>query len=183
MQSPAPESPSARTPAGATIRGDDESQIAYVGLGANLGYRQSTIRSAIEALGRLRGTRLLRTSSLFRSEPVDADGPDYLNAVVAIDTLLGPLELLAELQHIEAVHGRERPYPNAPRNLDLDLLLHGASRLQGAVLTLPHPRLHERAFVLLPLAEIEPELVLPGLGPISGLLPRVAAQRIEKCPS
>jgi 2-amino-4-hydroxy-6-hydroxymethyldihydropteridine diphosphokinase len=134
---------------------------AYVGLGANLGDARAAVRQALDELGALPGTRLVRASSLYRSAPVDAGGPDYLNAVAELCTSLGPHELLAELQRIEQAAGRERPYRNAPRTLDLDLLLYGALRLDEPVLTLPHPRMRERAFVLLPLAEIAPAQVDP----------------------
>ncbi|MBW7833113.1 MAG: 2-amino-4-hydroxy-6-hydroxymethyldihydropteridine diphosphokinase [Simplicispira suum] len=134
---------------------------AWIGLGANLGDRTAALRTALAALAALPGTRLRRVSSLYRSAPVDAGGPDYLNAVAEIATQLPPHDLLAALQAIEHAAGRERPYRNAPRTLDLDILLYGDLRLDTATLTLPHPRLHERAFVLLPLAELAPERVLP----------------------
>ncbi|AVO40188.1 2-amino-4-hydroxy-6-hydroxymethyldihydropteridine diphosphokinase [Simplicispira suum] len=134
---------------------------AWIGLGANLGDRTAALRTAFAALAALPGTRLRRVSSLYRSAPVDAGGPDYLNAVAEIATQLPPHDLLAALQAIEHAAGRERPYRNAPRTLDLDILLYGDLRLDTATLTLPHPRLHERAFVLLPLAELAPERVLP----------------------
>lgn len=134
---------------------------AWIGLGANLGERAGTLRTALAALAALPGTRLLRVSSLYRSAPVDAGGPDYLNAVAEIGTQLPPHDLLAALQAIEHAAGRERPYRNAPRTLDLDILLYGDLQSADATLTLPHPRLHERAFVLLPLAELAPERVLP----------------------
>jgi 2-amino-4-hydroxy-6-hydroxymethyldihydropteridine diphosphokinase len=121
----------------------------------------------------LPGTRLLRVSSLYRSAPVDAGGPDYLNAVAELDTTLAPLELLHALQRIEQAAGRERPYRNAPRTLDLDLLLYGTLRLDSAELTVPHPRMGERAFVLLPLAELAPPLV------DAQQLAAVAGQRME----
>lgn len=157
-------------------------QPAYIGLGANLGDALGALRAALAALRELPGTRLAAVSSLYRSAPIDATGPDYLNAVARLDTALAPHELLAALQAIELAHGRERPYRNAPRTLDLDLLLHGAARIDTPMLTLPHPRLHERAFVLLPLAEIAPSLVLPGLGPIEAALARVRDQRIKRSP-
>jgi 2-amino-4-hydroxy-6-hydroxymethyldihydropteridine diphosphokinase len=103
-----------------------------------------------------------------------------VNAVAALDTTLEPRQLLAALQSIEQAHGRERPYRNAPRTLDLDLLLHGATELATPVLSLPHPRLHERAFVLAPLAELAPGLVVPGRGAVRDLLAAVAEQRIAK---
>ena len=132
---------------------------AYIGLGANLGVDlRASLTSAAQALAALPDTRLLALSSAWRSEPVNASGPDYLNAVAALDTALAPNELLDALQAIEQAHGRERPYRNAPRTLDLDLLLYGDLTLATARLTLPHPRLGERAFVLRPLLEIAPEL-------------------------
>jgi 2-amino-4-hydroxy-6-hydroxymethyldihydropteridine diphosphokinase len=137
------------------------STTAWVGLGANLGDRTAALRTALAALAALPGTRLLRVSSLYRSAPVDAGGPDYLNAVAEIATQLPPHDLLAALQAIEHAAGRERPYRNAPRTLDLDILLYGDLRLDSATLMLPHPRMHERAFVLLPLAELAPDRVLP----------------------
>ena len=125
-------------------------------------------------------TRLVTRSSVYRTAPIGADGPDYLNAVAAIDTELSPPALLAALQSIEAAHGRLRPYPNAPRTLDLDLLVHGQARIDDSLLTVPHPRLHERAFVLVPLAEIAPGLIVPGRGGLASLLQAVALQRIER---
>ncbi|WP_430418011.1 2-amino-4-hydroxy-6-hydroxymethyldihydropteridine diphosphokinase [Methylibium petroleiphilum] len=156
---------------------------AYVGLGANLGDARLTLQVALDALAALPDTRLVAVSSLYRSAPIDSSGPDYLNAVAALDTALEPHALLSALQAIEQVHGRERPYRNAPRTLDLDLLLHGDARLDTPTLTLPHPRLHQRAFVLLPLAEIAPALALPGRGAVADWLPGVADQTVERCPS
>jgi 2-amino-4-hydroxy-6-hydroxymethyldihydropteridine diphosphokinase len=165
------------------VKGDADTRpaaTAYVGLGANLGDAAAALASAVAALRALPSTRLVRTSSLYRSAAVDAAGPDYLNAVVELQTTLAPHALLAALQRIEAAHGRERSYPNAPRTLDLDLLLHGDVQLATPELTLPHPRLHRRAFVLVPLAEIAPDLRLPGLGPVADLLAAVATQRVDK---
>jgi 2-amino-4-hydroxy-6-hydroxymethyldihydropteridine diphosphokinase len=153
---------------------------AYVGLGANLGDAAATLRQAMEALARLPATTLIAQSALYRSAPVDAAGPDFLNAVVALETQLLPLELLAELHRIEAEHGRLRPYRNAPRTLDLDLLVHGNARFDSAVLTVPHPRLHERAFVIVPLAEIAPALDVPGHGVVRSLLEPLRRQRIDR---
>lgn len=152
---------------------------AYIGLGANLGDAAGQVEAALAALAAEPGCRLVARSALYRSAPVDAAGPDYINAVAALDTTLGPSALLARLQAIEQRFGRERPYANAPRTLDLDLLLHGQSLLDSPALTLPHPRLHCRAFVLLPLAEVAPDLQIPGLGPVGGLLASVAGQAIE----
>jgi 2-amino-4-hydroxy-6-hydroxymethyldihydropteridine diphosphokinase len=118
---------------------------AFVGLGANLGDALATLREAVERLRGLPHTRLIAVSSLYRTAPIDSSGPDYLNAVAALDTTLSPEALLAALQAIELDHGRERPYRNAPRTLDLDLLLHGAARRDTPALTLPHARLHQGA--------------------------------------
>ncbi len=125
-------------------------------------------------------TRLVAASSLYRSQPIDAGGDDYLNAVVRLDTGLDAEALLAELQTIEQRHGRERSYRNAPRTLDLDLLLFGSLVLETPTLTLPHPRLHLRAFVLLPLLEVAPDVRIPGCAGTAGLLEAVASQRIER---
>jgi 2-amino-4-hydroxy-6-hydroxymethyldihydropteridine diphosphokinase len=129
---------------------------AYVGLGANLGDAPAAVTQALRDLGRLPQTQLARASSLYRSAPVDAAGPDYVNAVAELHTALSPHELLAELQRLEQAAGRERPWRNAPRTLDLDLLLYDDVQLDSPELTIPHPRMHERAFVLVPLAEIAP---------------------------
>ena len=135
------------------------SSRAYVGLGTNLGADLlATLTQAARALAALPGTQLAALSSAWHSAPVDAGGPDFLNAVAALDTALAPMELLDALQAIEQAHGRERPYRNAPRTLDLDLLLHGDTVMDTPRLTLPHPRLGARAFVLRPLLEIAPEL-------------------------
>ena len=154
---------------------------AYVALGANLGEPVAHLRAAIADLDALPGTRVVARSSLYRSAPVGlVNQPDFINAVVAVDTALEALPLLRTLLAIEARHGRVRSVPNAPRTLDLDLLLYGEAVVGGAELTLPHPRMHERAFVLLPLLEIAPELLLPGLGAARGFLPAVAGQAIER---
>ena len=155
-------------------------ESAFIGLGANLGDPRAALDAAFVALATLPHTTLCAASSLYRSAPIDSSGPDYLNAVVLLDTRLAPHTLLAELQRIERAHGRQRPYRNAPRTLDLDLLLYGARRIDAPTLTVPHPRLHERAFVLRPLAQITPSLVVPGLGNIEALLAGVAGQRIDK---
>jgi len=136
-----------------------ESVIAYVGLGANLGDAAQAVTDAIAALDGLPGTRVLHRSSLYRSAPHEATGPDYINAVVALDTHLTAPELLAELQGLERAAGRQRPYHHAPRTLDLDLLTFGEGRIDSPRLTVPHPRMGERAFVLVPLAEIAPGFV------------------------
>jgi 2-amino-4-hydroxy-6-hydroxymethyldihydropteridine diphosphokinase len=150
------------------------STLAYVAIGANLGDARQAVLDAMGALDGLPGTRVTARSSLYRTAPVESSGPDYINAVVAVQTELEPLALLAELQRIEQAAGRERPYRNAPRTLDLDLLRHGDRRMDTPVLALPHPRMHERAFVLVPLAEIAP-------GEVSAAeLSQVADQSIER---
>jgi len=133
--------------------------LACVALGANLGDARAKIHQALQDLATLDGTRLVRISSLYRTAPYEALGPDFINAVALIETRLSPLDLLHALQHIETSHGRPRPYKNAPRTLDLDLIFHGEEKLATAELTLPHPRWQERAFVLVPLAEVCPERV------------------------
>jgi 2-amino-4-hydroxy-6-hydroxymethyldihydropteridine diphosphokinase len=153
---------------------------AYVGLGANLGNPAAQLQQALAALAELPESTLEAVSSLYRTRPVDADGPDYLNAVARLSTSLAPLALLQALHHIEHAAGRERPYHNAPRRLDLDLLLHGSVLLQTPTLTLPHPRLHLRAFVLVPLLELDPDLRLPCRGAAADALPAVADQAIER---
>ncbi len=150
------------------------STTAFVAIGANLGDARQTVRQAIEALNALPQSRVAAQSSLYRTAPVDASGPDFINAVVALETALEPLALLAELQAIEARAGRERPYRNAPRTLDLDLLGHGDQVMDTPTLTLPHPRMHQRAFVLVPLAEIAPDQVSPEQ------LAAVAGQAIQR---
>jgi 2-amino-4-hydroxy-6-hydroxymethyldihydropteridine diphosphokinase len=153
---------------------------AYIGIGANLGDPCTQVHSAIAALQRLPRTTLVACSSLYASAPVDAAGPDYVNAVVALDTSLPALELLRALQAIEAQYGRARSTPNAPRTLDLDVLLYGSEHSDDAQLRLPHPRLHERAFVLQPLLEITPDLAVEGLGPLAPWLRRTTGQRVTR---
>ncbi|MBB2485777.1 2-amino-4-hydroxy-6-hydroxymethyldihydropteridine diphosphokinase [Mitsuaria sp. WAJ17] len=152
---------------------------AYIGLGANLGDLSATLQAALQALDALPQSRLLAVSSGWRSAPVDAGGPDFLNAVACLETALAPLDLLDALQAIEQAHGRERPYRHAPRTLDLDLLLMEGQVLSHARLSLPHPRLHQRAFVLRPLLELDPGLSLPGIGRLDAQLPAVAGQRLH----
>lgn len=149
---------------------------AYVALGANLGDARRTVRQAVQDLGRLPQTRLVRVSSLYRTAPVDSSGPDYINAVAEVVTSLAPHALLAELQCLELAAGRERPYLNAPRTLDLDILLYDDLTLDSPTLTIPHPRMATRAFVLVPLAEIAPQL----LG--AEQLEAVRGQAIERLP-
>ena len=147
--------------------------IAYIALGANLGEAAAVVASAIDARNRLPDTRLEARTHLYRSAPVDAQGPDFINAVAAVSTRLTAPDLLLALQQLEQRAGRERPYRNAPRTLDLDLLLYGDARIDSPSLTVPHPRMMERAFVLIPLAEIARDLVP------AAALAAVAGQRIE----
>ena len=131
----------------------------FVGLGANLGDPAVTLDLAEQALADLPGTRVVAVSSRYRSAPLQASGPDFLNAVVELETRLEPEPSLAALHDIEAAQGRQRPYRNAPRTLDLDLLLYGEAQIFSLMLTVPHPRMTERAFVLVPLSEIAPQRV------------------------
>jgi 2-amino-4-hydroxy-6-hydroxymethyldihydropteridine diphosphokinase len=147
---------------------------AVVALGANLGDARATVWQAMQALHVVPHTEVVRRSSLYRTAPHEAQGPDFINAVVLLHTRLTPLDLLHALQAIEREHGRQRPYPNAPRTLDLDLIFHGDTCCQTTELTLPHPRWQARAFVLHPLAEVWPERVSPQA------LRAVADQVIEK---
>lgn len=148
---------------------------AYIGLGSNLADPRAQVERALERLARLPRSRVLRSSRLYRSAPWGMlDQPEFVNAAAAIETVLSPSALMQALLAIERDAGRDRNGARwGPRILDLDLLLHGALTLAEPGLQLPHPHLHERAFVLLPLAEIAPDLDVPGRGPISALLSRV----------
>ena len=155
--------------------------LAYVGVGSNLDGPQRQVAQALGELDGIPGTRVVKRSSLYRSAPVGyAAQPEFVNAVAALDTTLDPEALLGELQAIEARHGRSRSFPNAPRSLDLDLLLYGEAEQRTARLTLPHPRMHERAFVLKPLVELEPAIAIPGRGRAQDLLAACAGQRVER---
>jgi 2-amino-4-hydroxy-6-hydroxymethyldihydropteridine diphosphokinase len=132
---------------------------AFVGLGANLGDAQAAVLRALEGLGDLPETRLTARSRLYRTAPHEASGPDYVNAVARVETGLTAPALLHALQGMENAAGRERPYLNAPRTLDLDILLYGDARIDSPNLTVPHPRMQGRAFVLCPLADVAPERV------------------------
>jgi 2-amino-4-hydroxy-6-hydroxymethyldihydropteridine diphosphokinase len=153
---------------------------AWIGIGANLGDALNNVEQAIAAIARLPGAVLVRRSSLYRSAPIDAGGDDYVNAVVQLSTSLAPQVLLQQLMQLEAGFGRERAYHNAPRTLDLDLLLVDDIQVQSELLTLPHPRMHLRAFVLAPLLEIDPAIVIPGIGPAAAMLAATAGQQIQK---
>ncbi len=155
--------------------------LAYIAFGANLGNPLDAYAGALEAIAALATTRIVSCSSLYRSEPVGVSGhPDYTNAVIAVETALSPLVLLQSLLEIERIGGRTRDTVLAPRTLDLDLLLHGETVATDPDLQLPHPRMHLRAFVLLPLAEIAPGIVIPGQGQVEALLARVDDQRIAR---
>ena len=154
--------------------------IAYIGIGANLGDARATVDDALSRLAALPATTLLRRSSNYRSAPLDAAGDDFINAVACVDTRLAAADLLAALHAIERAHGRERPYRNAPRTLDLDILLYGDALIDLPALRVPHPRMHERAFVLVPLLEIAPDIQVPGRGPARQFAAGVAGQAIGK---
>jgi 2-amino-4-hydroxy-6-hydroxymethyldihydropteridine diphosphokinase len=152
----------------------------FVGLGANLGDAAGTVRAAFDELAALEGTELVARSALYRSAPVEAHGPDFINAVAELRSTLKPQALLEGLQAIEACHQRQRPYRNAPRTLDLDLLFVGDLVLNSPSLVLPHPRLHLRAFVLEPLLELAPDWSHPILGALAGCRADAADQAIER---
>lgn len=153
---------------------------AYIGLGANLGKPQESLLAAITALSTLPATMVTNRSSLYQTKPMDADGDDYINAVVELQTHLPPTELLTSLQYIEQQFGRVRSYQNAPRTLDCDLLLYDQQVLHTPTLIIPHPRMHQRAFVLIPLLEIAPKMHIPNIGAAQSLLAEVSHQHIQK---
>jgi 2-amino-4-hydroxy-6-hydroxymethyldihydropteridine diphosphokinase len=154
---------------------------AVIGLGANLGDPVAQLRAAIAAIGGLPETRVTAVSSFYRTAPVGhLAQPDFVNAAAAIDTGLGPRALLEALQSIEVSAGRVRTFKDAPRTIDLDLLLYGDRVVEEPGLSIPHPRLHERAFALAPLVEIEPAAVVPGRGRAADLLARCAGQTVAK---
>ena len=154
--------------------------LAYIGIGANLGEARTTVEYAIQQLRQFPSTQLQQASSLFVTAPIDSSGEDYFNAVAALRTSLSPQDLLGELQKLELACGRERPYRNAPRTLDLDLLLYDQQRISEINLIVPHPRMHERAFVLIPLLQLDPFVDIPGKGPAHQFAPSVADQGIRK---
>lgn len=155
--------------------------IAYVGIGANLEDPAARVRGAFASLDGMRDTRVLKRSSLYRTAPLGHRAqPDFVNAVAELDTTLAPGELLAGLQAIEARAGRTRSFRNAPRTLDLDLLLYGAQRIDEPGLVVPHPRMQERAFVLVPLLELAPEAAIPGVASARVCLGHIAGQAVER---
>jgi len=154
---------------------------AYVALGANLGDPAATVLAAFGALANLPESRVVHGSSLYRTAPVGiAEQPYFINAVAELETTLAPEALLGTLFEIEERFGRVRAEKNGPRTLDLDLLLYNDQFIDLPRLTLPHPRLHLRAFVLQPLAEIAPQLAIPGRGTVAAWLPAVANQGIVR---
>ncbi len=172
---PTPDARAASASAPATHR-------VFIGIGSNLADPRIQIDRACAALARLPGTRLVARSSLYRTAPhgVNARQPDYVNAVAEIATTLAPEELLRGLQQIERAQRRRRSAPNAPRSIDLDLLLYGARRRRSRTLQIPHPRLHERAFVLKPLLQLAPSVHIPGLGCARKYLLRTRGQRVVR---
>ncbi len=156
--------------------------IAYIGLGSNLGDSVARVREGMQALNAIPGVRLRRCSSLYRSAPVGiADQPDFINAVCEVETTLDPADLMRHLLEAERQRGRVRDgAKGGPRTLDLDLLLYGERTLTTPELVLPHPRLHERAFVLSPLSELNEALMVPGRGSVHTLLAACRDQRIER---
>jgi 2-amino-4-hydroxy-6-hydroxymethyldihydropteridine diphosphokinase len=157
--------------------------LATIGLGANLNDPAAQVEYALAELDRLPDTRLVARSALYASSPVGyVDQPDFINAVAQVETDLAPRALLAALLDIEHRHGRERSFRNAPRTLDLDLLLYDDAHFHEEGLTLPHPRMHERAFVLRPLLEIAPATLIPGRGPAADWLASCADQSVTALP-
>ena len=157
--------------------------LAYVGIGSNLLDPAAQVKSALAELARIPGTRVLKSSSLYRTAPVGhTQQPEFVNAVASLDTELDPAQLLTELQKIVKAHCRERSFKDAPRTLDLDLLLFNELVLDAPELKIPHPRMHERAFVLKPLLEIAPGISIPGIGPAAARLPDCADQAVERIP-
>jgi len=152
------------------VTGQQSPVTAFIALGSNLRDPQAQVRSGLRALARLPQTRLVRESSLYRNPPVGfREQPDFVNAVAQIETRLAPRALLGELLAIERAHDRIRDFANAPRTLDLDIVLYGDRVVREPGLTIPHARMEERAFVLVPLAEIAPDAVVPGRGRVADL--------------
>jgi len=157
---------------------------AFIALGSNLDDPPAQIHSALRALAAMPETRLVRASSLYRNPPVGyLAQPDFINAAAMVETRLAPRALLEQLLFIERTHGRVRDFPNAPRPLDLDIALYGERVIREPGLTIPHPRLLERAFVLVPLAEIAPDAIVPGRGRVADLLRAVDETALVRLPS
>lgn len=151
-----------------------------LGLGGNIGDAKQTLKDAIICLAQNPHIEVISRSCYYKSEPINATGDDFVNNVIAITTNLDPLTLLKVCQSVEDTFGRERPFPNAPRTIDIDILTYDDLEQNHPQLTLPHPRMVERLFVLLPLLEIEPELSLPRVGSLKDLIKNLTSQRIEK---
>jgi 2-amino-4-hydroxy-6-hydroxymethyldihydropteridine diphosphokinase len=157
--------------------------IAHIGLGANLDDPEQQVRAALDELAVTPGVTLERRSSLYRTAPIGYDNqPDFINAVARVRTTLAPQALLDALLDIERRHGRVREFLNAPRTLDLDVLLYEDRQISTDTLNVPHPRAHLRAFVLLPLLEVSPDVVIPGIGAASDFLAQVQDQAISRIP-
>lgn len=155
--------------------------IAYIGIGSNVGEPQAQVARALRELEGLPDTRLIRYSSLYETEPVGLrDQPGFINAVALVDTALSPRALLDELLDIEQRHGRVRAVRNGPRTLDLDILLYGNVRVHEEGLTIPHPRMHERGFVLEPLLEVDADCEIPGLGRAAQFRKQALGQGVRK---
>lgn len=155
--------------------------LAYVAIGSNLGRPVEEVEQALEDLGSIAQTVLVKRSSLYRSKPLGyADQPPFVNAVALLDTALPAERLLDALQAIEAQHGRRRSFANAPRTLDLDLLLYGDVVVDQPGLVVPHPRMHLRAFVLQPLLEIAAGIAIPGIGAAQAMLEQCGRQSVER---
>ncbi|PKO47840.1 MAG: 2-amino-4-hydroxy-6-hydroxymethyldihydropteridine diphosphokinase [Betaproteobacteria bacterium HGW-Betaproteobacteria-22] len=163
--------------------------LAYIALGSNLAEPVTQVKNALVALSQLPNTQVLKQSSLYQTTPVDCPQksahavPDFINAVALLETELAPYALLTALHTMENNAGRERPYVNAPRVLDCDLLLYGNEMINTTTLTIPHPRIHLRGFVLLPLFEIAPQLILPKHGKIAQLITPALSQGVSKLTS
>jgi len=154
---------------------------AFIALGSNLQDPQAQVERALQTIANTPNIKLIKASSLFKTVPIGYDNqPDFINAVAEIETDLSPLALLHTLLEIEAQHGRERPFPNAPRVLDLDVLLYGNIEINTADLTLPHPRMHTRGFVMLPLAEIAPKIKIGNHGYADELASKCDNQGVSK---
>lgn len=153
---------------------------AYIGIGSNLGDARLEVERALMNLRQLPQSRLLAQSGLFQTAPIEAEGNDFINAVASLETQLPAQALLEHLQTLELAAGRERPFVNAPRTLDLDILLYGQQRIHTATLTVPHPRLTQRAFALIPLLQLDPFISIPGKGAAHQFAPQVADQVIRK---
>jgi 2-amino-4-hydroxy-6-hydroxymethyldihydropteridine diphosphokinase len=152
----------------------------FLGLGGNVGDAKQTLKDAIICLAQNPHIEVTSRSCYYKSEPINASGDDFVNSVISITTSLDPLTLLKVCQSVEDTFGRERPFPNAPRTIDIDILTYDQLDHNQPELTIPHPRMVERLFVLLPLLEIEPEIALQGVGPLKDLVKSLTSQRIEK---